>query len=600
MIKTTPSKPTAWTLTCSQRAKLTISSLALLLCTACGGGGTSSTAPTAPPPVAVNQAPVASASSKLSIVAEGQKFELDASGSTDSNGDSLTYSWQQLSGPTIDMASATSETLSLTAPLLDADEDVSFELTVSDGTLSNVSTVSLNIENLKVDEVQSEVTEFGPGEPANPQETVPETSVFEGRRPLTRIIGLTPEADGGYRVHWTAFYSGQDTPVSSQVFSAEGEKVGPQTDGVFLGPEREPFQTDENGEPIFAFRIGLNFATLQSGDTLFNLNGELQFEATEFNVEYLSHQGLVDGEVDGLGELILDLNDLQSRGMGGAFTPIADDKVLLILGERTTDDAEDETANITLTSLVVDRFGQTEEHNLDEYAANGTVSRLNGMTATDYNGDSYLTAWAHNTLDAGYDIRMQRATQDGVILGPQEPVTDAAGNQLEPRSATLTNGNMIVTWLSPIEGEDALFEIRARVVQPDGSFASDEISLGGRIPFDLSEAFPDTPFYEITALITDEVLVTWEESVAGEPSDDTGETVPDAVELQAMAFDAELNAVSNLFTLAAEGAAENISQLIAITLPDNRVVLGWYNDYFYQDVREDTSHTIGFYPVGKE
>ena len=603
MIKTTPSKPTVCkqsssTPSFSQRAKLTVSALALLICTACGGGGTSSTTPTAPPPVSVNQAPVASAGSTLSIVAEGQKFELDASGSTDSDGDSLTYSWQQLSGPAIDMASATSETLSLTAPLLDADEDVSFELTVSDGTLSNVSTVSLNIEDLKVDEVLSESTEFGTGGPTNPVETVADPSVFEGGRSLVRIIGLTPETGGGYRVHWTSASGGHDTPVSSQVFSVEGEKSGGQTDGVFLGGDRGTIE--RNGVTSNRFVFGISFATIQSGDTLFNFNGELEF-TTGLSFQYTSHRGLVEGEVDGFGDLFIDYDEVFTTSMGGAVAPIAGDKVLLILGTRTTENVDDADANVILTSYIVDEFGQVETHDLDPYVSNGTTQRLNGMSVAAYNGDSYLTTWAQNTPESGYEIRMQRATQDGVILGPQVTLNEATGgDQLLPRSATLTNGNMVVTWLSPIEGDNAAFEIRARVVRPDGSFATDEVSLGGNLLFETAEPSPRPPIYEITSLNTNEVLVTWEDTAFGAESDAGEDPAADVTEVKAMAFDANLNAVSNVFSIAAGDASANIDGLTVITLPDNRAILGWYNNHPSNDEREDTSHTVGFYPVGKE
>ena len=123
--------------------KLGVSSLAIFILTACGGGGSDSSSPA---PVAVNQAPVASAGSKLSIVTEGQPFTLDASGSTDANGDSLSYEWRQTAGPVVQIASPTNPTLELVAPLLDADEALSFELTVSDGEFSRSASVSLEVE----------------------------------------------------------------------------------------------------------------------------------------------------------------------------------------------------------------------------------------------------------------------------------------------------------------------------------------------------------------------------------------------------------------------------------------------------------------------
>ena len=560
-------------------AKFAASSLALLMCTACGGSSSSSSAPTP----AVNQAPVVTVS-KLSIVSEGQPFELDASGSTDREGDSLTYSWRQLTGPIVDIASPTSSKLSLVAPMLDGDVGMSFEVSVTDGALATVSTVSLDIEDVKANVALSESTEFGTGGPTNPAETVPDPSVFEGRKPLDRIIGLTPAGDGGYTVHWTASGGGHDMPVSSQVFSADGEKVGAQVDGVFLGGDQGTFERD--GQTFNRFTFGVAFATVQSGDTLYNLNGRLEF-GDGLTIGYGSHRGLVEGEVDGFGDTFIEQTDVNQRTMGGAFTPIGQDNILLTLSERTTDDPDDEDARVIMTSYVVDTFGQSVMHELGEYVSNGTTFPENGMTATSYAGDSYLAAWAQNTEETGYDIRIQRANEDGILLGTQSTVNEfTGGNQFEPRAATLTDGNIFVTWLN--ETEEDGFEIRARIVRQDGTFATDEVTLGLNVSGDFEGNIIDRPVYALTALNTDEVLLTWEEGVSDEKS------------VQALVFDAELNVVSNAFQIASGVSAENISALQAATLPDNRVILGWFNDYPFQDERVDTSHTVGFYPVGKD
>lgn len=573
----------------NRHINLTISSVALLMVSACGGGNSSSSSP---PAASVNQAPLASASSKLSIVTEGQAFELDGSGSTDRDGDNLTYSWRQISGPSIEMGATTNAQLSLVAPLLDNDEDVSFELSVSDGTISDTSTVTLKLEDLKVSEVLSSSSEYGTGGPPNPVETIPDPSIYEGGKPLDRIIGLTSESGGGYRVHWTSSTLGHDMPVSSQAFTVDGAKSGVQTDGVFLGGERGTFEY--NGQTYNNFSIGITFATVQSGDTLFNFNGKLAWQEV-LKIGYDSYRGLVEGEIEGFGDELIAEKDYSDRGMGGAYTAVGQDKVLLILSERTTEEFDDPDAKVTMTSIVVDKFGQTEEHNLDEYAFNGTIQGRNKMTVTPFNGDSYLAVWSQNTENSGYDIRMQRATQDGVLLGAQETVnTEIDGDQLTPLSTTLTDGNMIIAWLNHTETEDEGRQIRARVMQPNGTFITDAITLAPSLPENYSETSVNQPFYMLTPLNTNEVLLTWEQETFGEDGE------PARPEILALVFDAELNVVSNEFVIATGDEADGIRAIQATTLPDNRVIIGWHNDYPYNDEREDTSHTVGFYPVGKE
>lgn len=588
MLKSTPKHAVF-----ARHPKIAVSSLALLLCTACGGGGSSNSPSTSTPPPAVNQSPVVTVS-KLSVVTEGQPFELDASGSTDREGDRLSYSWRQLSGPSVDIGTATDAKLNLTAPELEADGSLSFEVSVSDGTNTTVSTVSLNVEDLKTNVVLSESTEYGTGGPTTPSQTVPDPSIYDGDKPLDRIIGLTTEADGGYRVHWTASSGGRDMPISSQAFTVDGEKTGVQTDGVFMGGDQGT--SEEDGQSYNLYTYGVTFATVQSGNTLYNLNGKIQF-GNGVTIGYESFRGLVDGEVDGFGDTLIAQSEYTQRTMGGAYTAIGTDNVLLTLSERTTDDARDPDAKVNMTSYVVDRFGQVVSHDLGQYESNSTANGGNRMTATSYAGGSYLTAWSQNTEDAGYDIRMQRANEDGILLGQQVTVNETTtGHQLNPQSATLTDGNMVVAWLNHSDEEDGRREIQARIVQPNGTFGSDSVTLGPSLRSVSTETSGNLAFYILTPLNTNELLLTWQAQVPGEDGEST------ALEIRALVLDAGLNVVSNEFTLATGEQAENINGIQAVTLPDNRVVLGWFNNFPYseRDERPDTSHTVGFYPVGRE
>ena len=105
-----------------------------LFVTACGGGGgggDSTTTP--PPPTGTNQAPVAVAGSDL-VVSRNFMVNLDGSGSSDADGDNLTYTWSQVAGPDVTGGSGT---LSGIAPAFAAPDEVDtlvFDLVVNDGT----------------------------------------------------------------------------------------------------------------------------------------------------------------------------------------------------------------------------------------------------------------------------------------------------------------------------------------------------------------------------------------------------------------------------------------------------------------------------------
>jgi choice-of-anchor B domain-containing protein len=97
----------------------------------------------------VNAAPNAVAGSSQ-IVSSGATVTLDGGASNDPDGDTLLYSWTQVTGPTVTLGNATTATAtaSFTAPTVSSDTLLRFELTVSDpGGLQDQATVSVTIRN---------------------------------------------------------------------------------------------------------------------------------------------------------------------------------------------------------------------------------------------------------------------------------------------------------------------------------------------------------------------------------------------------------------------------------------------------------------------
>src|SRR5262249_40088158 len=64
---------------------------------------------------------------------------LDGSGSTDPNGDPITYLWSQTSGPVVTLSSTTAQKPTFTAPTVTTSTDLVFSLVVNDGSLSSTA-----------------------------------------------------------------------------------------------------------------------------------------------------------------------------------------------------------------------------------------------------------------------------------------------------------------------------------------------------------------------------------------------------------------------------------------------------------------------------
>lgn len=81
------------------------------------------------------------------IVSEGDLVTLDRTGSSDPNGDPLTFSWKQIAGPTVTLNNKRTPTPTFTAPAVDADTVLTYGLRVSDGSLSSTDNVTVTVRN---------------------------------------------------------------------------------------------------------------------------------------------------------------------------------------------------------------------------------------------------------------------------------------------------------------------------------------------------------------------------------------------------------------------------------------------------------------------
>ena len=96
------------------------------------------------PPPAVNHAPVAHIAGPIGAVDAGAKVSLSAEGSTDGDGNPLTYTWRSQDGQTV--TGLDKAVVTFNAPEAATPQQVEISLTVSDGELSSTTSYLLNVK----------------------------------------------------------------------------------------------------------------------------------------------------------------------------------------------------------------------------------------------------------------------------------------------------------------------------------------------------------------------------------------------------------------------------------------------------------------------
>jgi len=132
-----------------------------------GNSATSSTTVTVEPQSA-NAAPVVQTNG-YQTVSPGDPVLLDGAASNDPNGGTLSFQWEQTGGPSVDLSNAETSGAAFTAPDVDGETTLTFELTVADGQGKTVTdTVAITVRGsgdggTETDDGGDTGSGFGPG-----------------------------------------------------------------------------------------------------------------------------------------------------------------------------------------------------------------------------------------------------------------------------------------------------------------------------------------------------------------------------------------------------------------------------------------------------
>ncbi|RLM95295.1 malectin domain-containing carbohydrate-binding protein [Haloarcula sp. Atlit-7R] len=93
-----------------------------------------------------NQPPTADAGTDQTVD-ETTEVTLDAAGSSDPDGDQLGYTWTQTAGPDVSLSVNDGEQTTFTAPDVDGETTLTFEVSVSDGEAADADTVNVTVQD---------------------------------------------------------------------------------------------------------------------------------------------------------------------------------------------------------------------------------------------------------------------------------------------------------------------------------------------------------------------------------------------------------------------------------------------------------------------
>jgi len=427
--------------------------LSLFGITACGGGSGSSTSSTvttpvvAAPPVSTNAAPTAVASSASSTLTEGEQIMLSASSSSDADGDALTFTWVQVSGPNV-LPGGTVSATNLTVSSLDVDVDtvLTFELSASDGIDTATDTVSVTVE------------------PFGFQDT---DEIFSS------IIASAANT-------YTLFFGTQgigDFNFGTQEFSADATPIGAQVSGSLSAGDIEG-----------NFFTGLQ-EVIQSGTTVYNIfSSQLDIDGFGGPEEILlsTIRGPINQDFPNIGDIYAQVG-ASAQFLAFDATAVGTDQL------ATISIAPSESAARDVVAHVVNPDGSLMSSST---LADGAPFAGSSVIAS-VDSNSYAGFWvANNQINIQFfDVAVESLANNQLMIVAGEAqnvsatgsafpdpiitvrVVDASGALVvspieigqgtEPTALTLNDGNVLVVWDGHDDG------LVARIITPTGEFASD-------------------------------------------------------------------------------------------------------------------------------
>lgn len=212
--------------------------------------------------IRVNRPPTAAVSGPSGKVDGGVEIRLDATGSRDPDGDTLRYSWRQVSGPSVSLSAPASPTTTFESPFIRPGDALQFQVAVSDGIASATGSLNVTVAEAPLPSVDLQVSA---------------TTVQVGQPFTLTTIG---NATVGIQAVW---WYGIDTGITDANVVLN-YPASPTSTEIFTTPVVNPTKLDRAfGSPRFSISPRVTSYTFTS-DVTINQPGVFRFGANSRDV----------------------------------------------------------------------------------------------------------------------------------------------------------------------------------------------------------------------------------------------------------------------------------------------------------------------------
>jgi hypothetical protein len=377
-------------------------------------------------------------------VDSGSILKLDATGSTDPDGDALTYEWTQTAGPSVSLSDADTATPTVTAPDVSSETTLTFEVTVRDDN-GGIDTDAVNVTVAPVDSNDPPVATFS-FTPSAP--TANETVRFDARN--------STDPDGSIaRYDWSFGGAGEPAPspavvgVTARRYPSAGSyevtlRVT-DDDGLTNATTETVRVKGVNSEPMAD--AGPNRTGPASGTVTLDATGSTDPDGDALTYEWTQTAGpsvsLSDADTatptftapDVSSETTLSFEVTVRDGNGGIDTDavpvtvvpddagVADDRLTMRLGDVR--DFTATPASRVEVPILVDRApdGLTRVENVDVSVADTSVAAVDVTAPLDNNSSDFPAGNVDvNRVDRGHVNFSTSALTNASAPGPGEDV----------------------------------------------------------------------------------------------------------------------------------------------------------------------------------